>query len=315
MTEHDPVDAAGIFPVILTYGREQPHLALAAELVEQGVPAENCLLVHNPSAPGETWLPDAPDGFARELMPRNGGYSTAMNRGLRLQLERGARLVLLLTHDARLRDGAVAAIAAAATRRPDFGVLGFVLDRGADGVSFGGCQRPDGAVTHVVEAPPAEDGIAEVPWVDGSALALRAEAAAGLVLPERYFMYFEEAALCSALRRSGWRTGTVLDAVAASASGASRRPGAHGYLMTRNGLDWARRERGRRWALRYARHQARVGWRLMPKPGGERFRDPARRRAGYAAVTGRALGVLDFLRGRWGPPPQRLLRAEDIAGA
>jgi N-acetylglucosaminyl-diphospho-decaprenol L-rhamnosyltransferase len=309
------VDARSLFPVVLTYGREQLHLALADDLLSQGVPAGNCVLVHNPTSPGDAWLPDAPQGFRRELMPSNGGYSSGMNRGIRLQLERGAPMLLLLTHDARLRDGAVAAVLAAAERRPDFGLLGFVLDRGTGGVSYGGAQFRDGSVAHLVHPPATTDGVAEVPWVDGSAMAIRGEAMTGVDLPERYFMYFEEAFLCSELRRRGWKAGTVLDAVAESASGATRRPGAHGYLMTRNGLDWVRRERGRRWALRYARHQLRVAWRLWPKPGGERFADPARRRAGHAALAGRALGFADWMRGRWGPPPARLLRREDVRGA
>lgn len=307
------MQASDLFPVILTYGIEQTHLELAGQLVAQSVPAENCLVVHNPSEPGEG-LPQVPEGFRSVRMDRNGGYGCAMNRGIREQLATSSEVLLLLTHDTRLGPGAIAALVEAAGHHEDVGVFGFVLDR-VDDRSFGGMQFPDGSVAHVEQPPAAIDGIVEVPWVDGSALAVRVAALAERdPLPEHYFMYFEEVWLCSGLRRRGWRTATVVDAVASSSPGWSRRPAAQAYLFTRNGIDCLRRARGRRWALRFAGHQLRLIWRLAPKPGGERFRDPRRRRLGYALVLGRALGLLDAVRGRWGPPPPFVLGRGDISG-
>jgi hypothetical protein len=36
------------------------------------------------------------------------------------------------------------------------------------------------------------------------------------------------------------------------------------------------------------------------------------RRAGFEQIVGRAMGIVDFARRRWGPPPERLLRMSDI---
>lgn len=312
-----------IFPVILTYGWENLHLELADQLLLAGIPPGNCLIVHNPSGHADEWRPTERPGFRSIAMDRNRGYAGGMNRGIAEQRRVGAEVLLLLTHDTRLHADAVPALLDALQRHPDFGVLGLVLDRFADesppyavtGRSYGGTSCPNGSVEHLREQPPSVDGIAEVPWTDGSALAIRSVALRDASpLPESYFMYFEEAHLCSVVRTAGWRVGTALGAIAESSPGGTSRPAAYGYLFARNGLDWARRERGAKWALRFGLFQLRLAWRLTPKPGGRRFRDPRTRRVGYALLAGRLWGLVDGLRGRSGPPPRRLAQRGDIAG-
>jgi GT2 family glycosyltransferase len=125
---------------------------------------------------------------------------------------------------------------------------------------------------------------------------------AGTPLPEEYFMYFEEAYLCSTLARRGWRTGSVPAATAESAPGGSSRPAAYGYLYARNGLQWAR-------TLGPARASGRAfAWSQLRRIG----QDLARRRD-LRASAARVHGLVDGLRGRSGPPPAWVLHASDIS--
>ena len=132
---------------------------------------------------------------------------------------------------------------------PAFGVLGPVLwMRGDDRpFSFGGVTTPTGRATHLLDRASSIAGVAETDWIDGSAMVIRRaviDAVGGL--DERFFMYCEESELCLRAMRAGWKVGVALDAVAAQSPGQSKRPGAHAYLLTRNGLEYARRARGAR---------------------------------------------------------------------
>jgi hypothetical protein len=106
--------------------------------------------------------------------------------------------------------------------------------------------------------------------------------------------------------------GTALDAVAKSVSGIENRRAAFEYLYVRNGLDWTYRYRGALPALAYGWHEMRRAMGATLKPGGDRFRDPRDRQSGYILLLSRILGVIDFLRRRWGPPPRILVRMSDI---
>jgi GT2 family glycosyltransferase len=149
-------------------------------------------------------------------------------------------------------------------------------------------------------------------FVDGSAMFLRLAASGPSPMPERYFMYYEEAEVCSVVRERGWSVGTALEAIATSVSGIEHRHGAFEYLYVRNGLDWTRRHRGATAALAYGWRELRRGVQSMPKPWEPRFRDARLRRSGYERLLPRVLGLIDFARRRWGPPPDVLLRMSDI---
>lgn len=246
-------------------------------------------------------------------MPRNLGYAAAMNRGLDLLRGDGLDCAFLFTHEVRLGTGALQRALEALERDAQVAAVGFALDQGPDGTSWGSQMLAGGGVGHIRERPPGEVA-SDVPWIDGSAMLLRLSALTpDIELPEKYFMYFEEAWVCMALRRGGWRVVTALDAMAFSQPGYGHRGGPYGYLFSRNGTDWAREFYGRGAALRFARAQAMLAWRQLPKPGGRRFRDRAIRRQLLLLCGGRLLGLAAALAGRWGAPPRWLLRGSDIA--
>ncbi len=303
-----PSPAPDIGIVILAYGAGDLHLALLAALLDEGAAPEALVVVHNPASPADR--PGGVPGVALIRNRRNLGYAGAMNIGIRHQLARGARQVLLLTHDTRPRPGALAALARAAARAPEFGVLGPVLlFAGSERVfSYGGRTAADGSVGHVLDPPPGP--VAACDWIDGSAMLLRADAIERVgLLDDRFFMYFEETDLCLRMQRGGWSVGVAVDALAEQEPGRGRRIGAFTYLMTRNGTEYARSAAGLRGV---AAAVQRVLLETLPHLGAvvRRSAAAAESRVVLAAMW---LGLLDFARRRFGPPPARLAGLGDVA--
>lgn len=299
--------------VVLTYGTAAPHLRLLRSLAGEGVAADRVLIVHNPSSPGEE--PASPEGCEVLVASHNLGYAAAMNLGMRRQLGRGSDFVLLLTHDARLRPGALRRLLAAASDHTR-GALGpaLVLTGTDRPFSFGGVTDRSGSVRHRRRPPAAERGVASCDWIDGGTMLLRADALHRVGgFDERLWSYFEDADLCLRIARAGFSVAVVLDALADQDSGAARRRGPWAYLMTRNGLAYARRFGGRRAAaaqlcLATARALLALA-RTAARASRARAGDPGET---WALTAGTVRGALDFLRGRWGPPPADLPGAGDI---
>jgi GT2 family glycosyltransferase len=153
---------------VLTHGPRGEYRPLVSALVAEGGPGSAIALVQNPVDPGDP-EPQPPTEAASVLrMERNLAYAGGMNAGISHHLERGAELVLLLTQDVRLRDGAIAELLAAAERAPAYGVLAPLLwTRGEKRIFSGGGLRGrrGGWVTHIKETPvPSGDGIAPTDW-------------------------------------------------------------------------------------------------------------------------------------------------------
>jgi GT2 family glycosyltransferase len=310
---------AGLGVVVLAYGEGDEYRDVLASLRAEGVAPEAIVLVHNPARPGEPH-PEVPDGCELVAMDANLGYAGGMNAGVERQLERGAERLLLLTHDARLRPGALAALLDAAERDPRRGVLGpaLVLSGSGEPFSFGGFTDRNGGNAHVREVPAdVRDGVFECDWADGGTLLVRADllrAVGGF--DERFWAYCEESELCLRARRAGFVVGVVLAAVAEQAPGGAKRLGAWSYLLTRNGLEYGRRAGGMRAAvvgvlyrtLLVASYLART----LLRASGLRPGDPHET---WTLAVGTGLGTLDFLRRHWGPPPAGLPGIGDVSNA
>ena len=307
-----PLGLEDIGAVLLAYGRSNKHAPLMESLCAAGVSPLNIVIVHNPDRPQDDWEPVHPAEGTLLAQQRNLGYAAGMNRGIRRVRELGCPAALLLTHDTRLEPDALRGLLAAANTEPQFGVLGpAVVGAGGASISYGLFIRRNGIAGHITERPSAEV-VADVPFVDGSAVFLRLCACSDDPLPERYFMYFEEGELCADVRRRGWRVGVAMQAKASSVSGIRNRTLAFTYLYARNGLDWTLHHRGRSAALRFTLEELGRAWQDVPKPGGGAFRRSTLRRARMQQVTARVLGLADFTRGRWGPPPAKLLMMSDV---
>lgn len=301
-----PLTGPRLRVVVLTYGTSAVHEPLLDSLLGQGVAPEQILVVHNPATPGEP-DPAVPPGCEVLRATHNLGYAAGMNLGIERQLSRGCDLLLVLTHDARLRPGTLATLLAAAAAHPEFGVLGpgLVFADTETPFSFGGRTRSNGSTTHLTEPRDLEDGIAPCDWVDGGTLLIRADALARTGgFDERFWSYCEEADLCLRVGRAGFRVGVVPDALGDQMPGGTNRPGPWAYLMTRNGAAYAYRAAGLRGAAfitvracyEALEELARAAVRLTPLRSGS-VADP------WATAVGTLRGAADFYRRRWGPPP------------
>jgi GT2 family glycosyltransferase len=301
---------SGLGVVVLTHGPKGEYGPLVVQLLEQGVEPGSIVIVQNPVHPTDPPA-QAPDPGVQVLRtPRNLAYAGGMNTGIRHHLERAASRVLLLTQDVRLRPGAVDALLRAGESNPEFGVLGPLLWlRDEDRVfSYGGRRgRRGGWVEHILEGPPpASDGIAACDWADGAALLVRSEVFKRVgLLDERFFIYFEETDFCLRATRAGWRVGVVLEAGAEQESGQPARPGFHAYLISRNGFEYARRSSGLVGVAAATRRSLLESAELLRSYGanGKEERSAAR-----IKLAGTWLGLVDFLRRRFGPPPERVSR-------
>lgn len=297
----DPVRA-----VVLSYGGGGEYGPLLASLAAEGMPAERVLVVHNPAAPDEP-DPALPPGYELLRASHNLGYAGGMNLGIERQLARGCELLLLLTHDARLRSGALAALVDAAAAHPEFGVIGpaLVFAGSEEPFSFGGLTHAGGGLSHRRARPATVEGIAACDWIDGGTMLVRAEVLEGVGrFDERLWSYGDDSEFCLRARQAGFRVGVAVAALADQAPGARGRPGPWAYLMIRNGAAYARRATG-------ARGLALFSLRAVFELGLELTRVAARRlrlRRGspaepWALAVGTARGLRDYYRGRWGPPP------------
>jgi GT2 family glycosyltransferase len=303
------VRTSGLGIVILAYGGGGEYRTVVASLRAEGLGDARLIVVHNPAAPDEA-RPPAEADVEVVLAPANLGYTGGMNLGLGWLREEGFDQALVLTHDAALRPGCLAALRAAAARHPDFGALGPVLLRpgGEEAFSYGGARRRDGTNAHLKAPAPAADGIARVEWIDGGAMLLSAAALDRVGgFDERFWSYCEDVDLCLRLGEAGFGVGVVLDARADQEPGSNKRPGAWAYLNLRNGAACARRAAGRpglaRFLLRGGAETALQALRAALRAIHLR---PGSPREPWAMAVGGFSGFRDYARGRWGPPPAGL---------
>jgi GT2 family glycosyltransferase len=149
--------------------------------------------------------------------------------------------------------------------------------------------------------------------LDGSAMMWRAAALEEVQgFDKRFFMYFDDVDICTRATRCGWQIAVATDLRAISAPGGTHRRSAHAYLRARNGLAYA--HTFGLTGLLSGLAECAVGlWQATPKPGGQRFRDMEARQIAASYWRGTLLGVVDYFRGRWGPPPPTMSRDSDIA--
>lgn len=173
--------------------------------------------------------------------PENPGYGAAANRAIAAT---SAPYVLLLNGDTRLMPGALAALADHLDRHPRTGLAGPRLVN-AKGHPQPSCFPFLGTFRLALEKSPLGRWLARVPalrerwlllhgphdrprtvpWVLGSALAIRREAfeAVGGFDPG-FFLYAEEVDLCYRLWQAGWEVGFTPAATVVHVGGASTAP-------------------------------------------------------------------------------------------
>lgn len=146
----------------------------------------------------------------------NLGYAGGNNVGIRLALQQQPEFVWLVNPDLRVEPDTLQQLLVTAGRIRDAGALGpRILHGGSDParIWFDGGRfdaAGNGATGHVndgrLEADTPPTGARDTDYVTGACLLLRADAVRHVgLLPEDYFLYFEETDYCRRLAGAGWR--------------------------------------------------------------------------------------------------------------
>ena len=258
-------------------------------------------VVDNASSPAAlSTLRERAPGAAVIETGANLGFGPGANVGLRAWLADGppGEWVAIAPHDALPQPGCLAALVAAATAHPAAALVSAEFGPGFDHVpavdtAIGGYYRP---------APRAE-GWEDVDYPHGTLFLARRAALVDIGLfDERYFAYCEEVDLGLRARAAGWRVGMVWGAVVRNATLPTQLLA--DYLEVRNTLLLVR--------TRFGPGAARVRLALAVAPLVRRAVVDRGRWRTHLALEGRA--VLDHWRGRYGPPPDRVLRTVERAG-
>lgn len=277
-------------PVVLVYRNQPERLVDTIDAFRaQDVPVV-ITVVDNGSA---TVPPVEADDVTVVPAGGNVGFGPAANIGYRRFLEdpTAGEWVVLAPHDALPAPSCLSGILAALAQRPRAGLACADVGDGATPVTdpyFGGILIP--ARVH--------EGWEPAGHPHGTLMFARRACLDEIgVFDERYFAYCEEADLALRARDAGWECGLVRGAMVKNPH-ISSTSAAIDYLQLRNTLLLVRDHSGRYHTfIRFCI----ALWQLAAGAVAPSRRGP------YWHPRGRLRGLVDFVRGRFGPPPADLL--------
>jgi N-acetylglucosaminyl-diphospho-decaprenol L-rhamnosyltransferase len=281
--------------VIVHWNQPERCAATIERFQHQGVPVET-IVVDNGSEPTRLarlreMVATSPCAVELIELGRNTGFGPGANAGLRHWLDQGSgEWAVVAPHDALPDDRTVERLIEAAEARPRAGLA--CADVGDGHLPV--VDRYFGGMT--VEAPASTPGHGwvAVDYPHGTLLLARRACVDEIGLfDERYFAYCEEADLGLRARAAGWEVGLVRGVHVTNPTMRSGSP-AVDYLMHRNTLLLVREHSGLYHAfIRFGIAGVQLV-RGVVQPSSRTF---------IFSAKGRALGMVDFLRGRYGPPP------------
>ena len=291
--------------VILNFNRAPETLA-AVDAVRTDAPDARIIVVDNASADVEMLREDLPIDVTFLRNAENQGYAGGNNLGLTRALAEGADRILVLNNDVIVTRGCIAALHDAMERHPDWGVVG-PLSLLADDPTIVDFISARVDLEHCALNAEFRDGPADevgfhdrnTDYVTGSAMFFR-RAALEKVGPfdERFFLVWEDADICHRIRMAGFACGATPSAVVLHGRGVSfggDESPLQRYFFVRNSFLIVRKHLP---ALRRARTQMLISKRYRSWSHGEGLI--------YEAIRA---GLHDGRKGKWGPPPAWLMRA------
>jgi hypothetical protein len=202
-----------VWAVVLNHREAADTLRCLGALGKVGYRPPTRLVVDNASGPGEVaWLRSA--GATVVESGGNFGYAGGNNVGIRLALDAGAQAVWIVNPDAYVERGSLRRLVRVLRRHPEVGIVGprileaesatpkIQSDGGRIVWEAGGRSELIGRGT----APGRGRDMRLVDFVPGAAMLVRRKVFedAGL-LPEEWFLYFEETDFCVRAARAGWK--------------------------------------------------------------------------------------------------------------
>jgi GT2 family glycosyltransferase len=303
-------DVTTVGVVVLNWNGAEDTIRCLASLKAAADARLTVLVVDNGSDDGSahriaTAHPDVP--ILR--LARNRGFSGGNNAGLRWFLERGTDVIGVLNNDTEVEPGFLEPLVATVTARPGSTYASPLVVRMDEPATpwFAGCRVDERLGIFVHDVDPPEDASTPYPTAAVSGCCVFAHRAlwqrVGL-FDERYFLLFEDSDWSQRANAAGARAmvvpaSRVRHAVSASFPSGAISPATYYYL--RNGLLFLHEHRHHR-SEQAALAAAAVRDTL-------RFARRAGVRPALPALRLQGLAVLDYLRGRFGPGPERVARA------
>lgn len=280
--------------VILHWNRPERCVPTVARFLAQDVPGGvRVVVVDNGSRPEALAIvrQGLPEGVELVELPENRGFGPGANAGFRHILANphpdDAGWIGLAPHDAEPADDCLARMVEALAARPAAGLACADFGDGTTPIIdpyFGGILAP----------ATVDDGWEPAGHPHGTLMLARRQVLEEVGLfDERYFAYCEEADLALRAKKAGWETGLIRGAIVVNPDLGTRIP-VIDYLQLRNTLLLVKEHSGRYHAT--IRGLLAVGQLVsgLVSPG---------RRGPYFDAAARVRALVDYARGRFGPPP------------
>jgi GT2 family glycosyltransferase len=284
--------------VILHWNRPERCVGTVARFLAQPVDGGvRVVVVDNGSRPEALACVRAglPDGVVLVVLPRNRGFGPGANAGFRHVLAHpqpgDGEWVGLAPHDAEPATDCLVRMLATVGERPRAGLACADFGDGATPIVdpyFGGILAP----------ATVDEGWEPAGHPHGTLMLARRQVLEDVGLfDERYFAYCEEADLALRAKAAGWETGLIRGAIVVNPD-LGTRVAVIDYLQLRNTLLLVREHSGR--------YHATIRWLLAIGQLAAGLVAPSRR-GPYWDPAARMQALVDHLRGRYGPPPDRIL--------
>jgi len=206
-----------VFTIILNYRDTDDTLRCVSSLRESSYRWQSVVVIDNGSdSESATALVDGLPATTLILSADNLGYAGGNNLGIRHALNRGADYVWILNPDTEVQPETLERMVQTMTRYPEIGIAGARVLNGRNGgqtIWFNGgrIDWSTGARTSHMDSGQRDsevpgDRIHDVDYVTGASMLVRREVFDDVgLLPERYFLYFEETDFNVRAHRRGWR--------------------------------------------------------------------------------------------------------------
>jgi len=214
--------AAPAFPkvavIILNCNQPEYTLQCALSVSKSDYPNLETVVVDNGSLPDQY-------GRLRQGLPQlvilrsetNLGFARGNNLGLHYALEHGADYALVINNDTLVDPRMISQLVQAGEADPNLGLLGPVIYylQEPEKVWFAGYRFNHGIylLRRGLHLKPPLEPVEYVDFVCGCALMIRRPILETIgLLPEEYFIYYEDLDFCFRVKKAGWKIGCVTEA-------------------------------------------------------------------------------------------------------
>lgn len=205
-----------VYTVVLNYLRSEDTVRCVASLRRSTYRSQFLVVVDNGSDEATRKTLYGGIGATSLIQSEtNLGYAGGNNLGIRYALERNADYVWILNPDTVVEPHSLERLVQTMSRFPEAGIVGSRLVRGDDGttVLFNGgtidWNRAGKPVLPDMGKPEEEvqaKAIISIDYASGASMLVRRQLIEEIgLLPERYFLYFEETDFNTQAKRAGWK--------------------------------------------------------------------------------------------------------------